>query len=214
MIVYTSVPIFRALKKPSSTEIVPETGEQHGCPFVNTSNDLAVFIRASLAFMLFWRVFMFASIVSVWQSNMSSLWLIWMDCHPVSELLAAAEEVGFHPSPKFVLNFTRNSARMTSECGIRAGIPSYLLQVCDPSSRWHIYLILPRGVLNCIRALGGYTQPQSAETVFDTENFVESEYLAHIQATSGNLSLTLNWFVVLLLVAKMTPISFFQVQFL
>lgn len=84
--------------------------------------------------------------------------------------------------------------------------------------RWFISLVhqsyFPPGVLNCVRVLGGYTQPQSAETVFDTENFVESEYLAHIQATSGNLSLTLNWFVVLLLIAKMTPIPFFQVQFL
>lgn len=65
---------------------------------------------------------------------------------------------------------------------------------------------LPLGVLNCIRVLGGYTQAQSAATVFDTENFVESEYLAQIQVTSGNLSLTLNWSVELSFVHKTVQI--------
>ncbi|KAF9258589.1 dual-domain HisK/Mak2 protein kinase [Marasmius fiardii PR-910] len=53
---------------------------------------------------------------------------------------------------------------------------------------------LAQGVLNCIRALGGYTFANSATTAFDTETFIESEYLDHIQATSGNLPLVFNWY--------------------
>ncbi|KAG5220648.1 Ser-Thr histidine kinase [Salix suchowensis] len=41
--------------------------------------------------------------------------------------------------------------------------------------------------LNCIRVLGGYTYSQSIDTVFDTENFKESEYAASISTTSGNV---------------------------
>jgi hypothetical protein len=53
----------------------------------------------------------------------------------------------------------------------------------------------PPGLLNCIRALGGYTLSHSAESVFDTDTFKESEYLAHIHSTSGNVLLALNWYV-------------------
>ncbi|KAH7929368.1 dual-domain HisK/Mak2 protein kinase [Leucogyrophana mollusca] len=51
-----------------------------------------------------------------------------------------------------------------------------------------------RAVLNCIRALGGYTNAESIETVFDSDNFVESEYLRQIQKNAGNLDLSLNWY--------------------
>jgi hypothetical protein len=53
------------------------------------------------------------------------------------------------------------------------------------------------GVLNCIRALGGYTYASSADTVFDTEGFKEREYREQVEKTSGNLPLVMNWFVVL-----------------
>jgi hypothetical protein len=49
------------------------------------------------------------------------------------------------------------------------------------------------GVLNLIRLLGGYTHTSSAQTAFNTDTFNEQNYLAKIQATSGNLALTLNW---------------------
>jgi len=55
-------------------------------------------------------------------------------------------------------------------------------------------IILATAVLNCIRVLGGYTHANSAKTVFDTDHFVEDEYLQHVHATSGNLPLALNWY--------------------
>ncbi|RDB29051.1 Peroxide stress-activated histidine kinase mak2 [Hypsizygus marmoreus] len=55
-------------------------------------------------------------------------------------------------------------------------------------------VILAMGILNCIRVLGGYTNAQSIDTLFDTETFKESEYLTDIHATSGNITLTLNWY--------------------
>lgn len=50
-------------------------------------------------------------------------------------------------------------------------------------------------ILNCIRALGGYTHADSLQTVFDTDTFVESKYLEQIHESSGNLSLSLNWYI-------------------
>jgi hypothetical protein len=55
-------------------------------------------------------------------------------------------------------------------------------------------IILAMSVLNCIRAIGGYTQSNSRSTVFDTENFKESEYLNEIYSTSKNLPLVLNMY--------------------
>ncbi|KAF8167825.1 hypothetical protein B0H34DRAFT_645007 [Crassisporium funariophilum] len=55
-------------------------------------------------------------------------------------------------------------------------------------------VILANAVLNCLRVLGGYTHAESVNTVFDTDNFVESEYLEQIHQTSGNISLALNWY--------------------
>ncbi|KAF9498170.1 dual-domain HisK/Mak2 protein kinase [Pleurotus eryngii] len=54
--------------------------------------------------------------------------------------------------------------------------------------------ILAKGILNCIRVLGGYTYSQSIDTVFDTENFKESEYAASISTTSGNVAISLSWY--------------------
>lgn len=51
-----------------------------------------------------------------------------------------------------------------------------------------------QAVLNCLRALGGFTHGDSAETVFDTEFFVEKEYLEQITANSGNAALTISWY--------------------
>ncbi|KAJ6626914.1 dual-domain HisK/Mak2 protein kinase [Mycena sp. CBHHK59/15] len=56
--------------------------------------------------------------------------------------------------------------------------------------------VLAMGTLNCIRALGGYTIADSAETAFDTETFKESDYKLQIHTTSGNLPLALNWYIV------------------
>ncbi len=53
--------------------------------------------------------------------------------------------------------------------------------------------ILAQGVLNCIRALGGYTIAQSADTAFDTETFKESEYLAQLEAL-GHIKVAMNWY--------------------
>ncbi|KAJ7151534.1 hypothetical protein C8R46DRAFT_1166444 [Mycena filopes] len=50
------------------------------------------------------------------------------------------------------------------------------------------------GNLNCVRALGGFTISDSADTAFDTETFKESDYQRHIHDTSGNIPLALNWY--------------------
>ncbi|RDX43976.1 histidine kinase [Lentinus brumalis] len=53
--------------------------------------------------------------------------------------------------------------------------------------------ILAQGTLNCIRALGGYTLAQSADTAFDTETFKESEYLAQLESLS-HIKVAMNWY--------------------
>ncbi|KAJ2919335.1 hypothetical protein MD484_g1075, partial [Candolleomyces efflorescens] len=55
-------------------------------------------------------------------------------------------------------------------------------------------VILANGVLNCIRVLAGHTNTHNAHTLFDTDNFVESDYVAQIHQKSGNLPMTLNWY--------------------
>ncbi|KAJ7102419.1 dual-domain HisK/Mak2 protein kinase [Mycena belliarum] len=53
---------------------------------------------------------------------------------------------------------------------------------------------LSMSILNCVRALGGYTYATSAGTAFDTDTFTESEFHQHILETSGNIPLALNWY--------------------
>ncbi|OSD05781.1 histidine kinase [Trametes coccinea BRFM310] len=55
--------------------------------------------------------------------------------------------------------------------------------------------VLAQGTLNCVRALGGYTIAQSADTAFDTETFKESEYLAQLESL-GTIKVAMNWYVV------------------
>ncbi|CCM01303.1 uncharacterized protein FIBRA_03352 [Fibroporia radiculosa] len=54
--------------------------------------------------------------------------------------------------------------------------------------------ILAQSVLNCIRAIGGFTYAQSAETIFDTDTFKESEYFAHGEKTWGLLDMATSWY--------------------
>ena len=56
-------------------------------------------------------------------------------------------------------------------------------------------IVLGKGILNLIRALGGYTYAHSAETAFDTEDFNEHEYITEITRTSGNIEMVMNWWV-------------------
>lgn len=55
-------------------------------------------------------------------------------------------------------------------------------------------IILANGVLNLIRVIGGYTNTKSAKNLFDTPNFVESDYVGQIHQTSGNIAMALNWY--------------------
>ncbi|PPQ63721.1 hypothetical protein CVT24_004301 [Panaeolus cyanescens] len=55
-------------------------------------------------------------------------------------------------------------------------------------------IILATAVLNCIRVLGGHTSAESAESLFDSETFDETRYLAEMHETSGNIALALNWY--------------------
>lgn len=54
--------------------------------------------------------------------------------------------------------------------------------------------LIAQGILNCVRAIGGYTYADSAETVFDTDTFKEAEYLAHASESSGNPEVTITWY--------------------
>lgn len=53
-------------------------------------------------------------------------------------------------------------------------------------------VVLATSILNLIRALGGHTFSQSVNTAFDTEDFKEIEYVAHIKAHAGNVQACLN----------------------
>ncbi|KAH6917111.1 dual-domain HisK/Mak2 protein kinase [Coprinopsis sp. MPI-PUGE-AT-0042] len=55
-------------------------------------------------------------------------------------------------------------------------------------------VILARGLLNCIRVLSGSTNGKTASTLFDTDNFIEEDFVKTIHRTTGNLSLTMNWY--------------------
>ena len=50
------------------------------------------------------------------------------------------------------------------------------------------------GLLNCIRALGGYTIATSPDNIFDTEEFVESEYSGNLASLGRMPPITLNWY--------------------
>ncbi|KZT06226.1 histidine kinase [Laetiporus sulphureus 93-53] len=58
--------------------------------------------------------------------------------------------------------------------------------------------ILAQGILNCIRAIGGYTYAYDADTVFDTEGFDEKQFLEVAAQTSGNFEGAMGWYVVAL----------------
>ncbi|KAF9654281.1 histidine kinase [Thelephora ganbajun] len=53
---------------------------------------------------------------------------------------------------------------------------------------------LLQGLLNCIRALGGYTTATSPENLFDTGDFVESEYYKNLASQGHMPAITLNWY--------------------
>ncbi|KAJ3513116.1 hypothetical protein NLJ89_g3133 [Agrocybe chaxingu] len=67
---------------------------------------------------------------------------------------------------------------------------------------------LATAVLNCVRVLGGYTNAESAKTLFDTDDFLEKDYLQHIHSTSGNVPMTLNWY------NSFKVVSYFSVGFI
>jgi len=46
-----------------------------------------------------------------------------------------------------------------------------------------------------IRALAGETIGRNADTAFDTNLWKEANYLQKLQECSGNLDLTMNWYV-------------------
>lgn len=49
------------------------------------------------------------------------------------------------------------------------------------------------GLLNCVRALGGYTTATSPGNLFDTDDFVESEYYESLISQGRQPPITLNW---------------------
>ncbi|KAF8630202.1 hypothetical protein AX15_003056 [Amanita polypyramis BW_CC] len=55
-------------------------------------------------------------------------------------------------------------------------------------------VILATGVLNCIRALGGYTCGRPVEVAFDTDSFIEKDYLSIIRRSSDHMELAMSWY--------------------
>ncbi|KAH9921391.1 histidine kinase [Fomitopsis serialis] len=51
-----------------------------------------------------------------------------------------------------------------------------------------------RGILNCVRAIGGYTYAESPAAVFDTETFNETEYFARASEACGTPDVALSWY--------------------
>lgn len=73
-------------------------------------------------------------------------------------------------------------------------------RACYTTPRWiqcfdlNFSRLTATGLLNCIRALGGYTSATSPGNLFDTEDYVESEYYESL-ASQGRLPpITLNWY--------------------
>ncbi|KAI6153278.1 STKc type histidine kinase [Pisolithus tinctorius] len=54
--------------------------------------------------------------------------------------------------------------------------------------------ILAQGLLNCVRAMGGYTDASSIDTVFNTDTFDDKEYQERITQITGNSLLSLGWY--------------------
>lgn len=50
-------------------------------------------------------------------------------------------------------------------------------------------------LLNCVRALGGFTLARDVETVFDTENFTEKQFLLDLKSRGGDVPPAMNWWV-------------------
>ncbi|KAI1786301.1 histidine kinase [Ganoderma leucocontextum] len=53
--------------------------------------------------------------------------------------------------------------------------------------------ILAQATLNCIRAIGGYTEASSAATAFDTDGFTESKYLTQLEGLA-HIRVAMNWY--------------------
>ncbi|OCH84424.1 histidine kinase [Obba rivulosa] len=54
--------------------------------------------------------------------------------------------------------------------------------------------VLGQGLLNCIRAIGGFTIADTADAAFDTGSFIERDYIAQVEATSNNFMIAMNWY--------------------
>ncbi|KAI6045151.1 STKc type histidine kinase [Pisolithus marmoratus] len=54
--------------------------------------------------------------------------------------------------------------------------------------------ILAQGLLNCIRAMGGYTDASSIDVVFNTDTFDDKEYQERITEITGNSRMSLGWY--------------------
>jgi hypothetical protein len=48
------------------------------------------------------------------------------------------------------------------------------------------FQLMKQGLLNCIRALGGYTVNTSAKTIYTTDAFDEDDYLESILESDGS----------------------------
>lgn len=60
----------------------------------------------------------------------------------------------------------------------------------------HLIHTFSLGVLNCIRAMAGYTDGGSAHHAFDTDSFNEEDYLSATKLTVGNADVAFNWCVI------------------
>ena len=83
------------------------------------------------------------------------------------------------------------SVSMISNCPLLKQNLSFWPQVfCQQNSSPNPFNCYELAVLNCVRVLAGYSH---AETVFNTADFIESEFLKQYEI-SGNISMTHNWY--------------------
>lgn len=57
-------------------------------------------------------------------------------------------------------------------------------------------ITLATGVLNLVRALGGYTsvRPTSSQLLFNNDKFDEERYLDRVSTSSGNAPMMFGWY--------------------
>jgi len=57
-----------------------------------------------------------------------------------------------------------------------------------------LFDLIQTALLNCIRAIGGYTLEGDAQFAFDTDTFKEHTFLANLKARGADVPAAMNWY--------------------